>query len=180
MCSCDGVEPSEAMQQLRGGYQRQVNMIAQRKREQEKGQRNTWSSSKRKKVQSHFHKVGILESERKNKKTKKRVPSKKKAQSDKESSFHPSYDNSHNSDSSSTILDNKTTMVNESRAIEVEGEAVAHNSPSIPTEFQMQIKNSEDDDLFGDSVEADIVSKQFDPLATIAKIIKRKRKEDSK
>ena len=29
-------------------------------------------------------------------------------------------------------------------------------------------------------VEADSVSKQFDPLATIAKIIKRKRKEDSK
>ena len=135
MCSCDSVEPSEAMQQLRGGYQRQVNMIAQRKREQEKGQRNTRSSSKRKKVQSHFHKVGILESERKNKKSKKRVPSKKKTQSDEESSFHPSNDNSHNSESSSTILDNKTTMVNESRAIGVEGEVVAHDSPSILTEF---------------------------------------------
>ena len=49
-------------------------------------------------------------------------------------------------------------MVNESRAIEVEGEVVAHDSPSIPTEFQMQIENSENDDLFGDSIEAGSVS----------------------
>ena len=78
-------------------------MIAQRKREKEKGQRITRSSSKRKKVQSHFHKVGILDSERKHKKTKKCVPSKKKAQLDEESSFHPSDDQSHNSESSSTV-----------------------------------------------------------------------------
>ena len=155
-------------------------MIAQRKREEEKGQRITRSSSKRKKVQSHFHKVGILDSERKRKKTKKCVSSKKKkAQSDEESSFHPSDDQSHNSKSSSTILDNGSTIVNGSRAIDVEGEVVDHNSPSVPTEFQLQIENSEDDDMFGDS-EADSASDHFDPLATIAEIVKKKRKEDSK
>ena len=77
------------------------------------------------------------------------------------------------------LSDNRSTIVNESRAIEVDGEVVDHDSPSVPTEFQLQIENSEDDDMFGDSVEADSASNQFDPLATIAEIVKRKRKEDS-
>ena len=137
--------------------------------------------SKRKKVQSHFHKGGILDSEQKRQKTKKRVPSKKKeAQSDKESSFCPSDELSDISESSSTIIDNETTTVNDSRVNEVDGEVDDHDSSSIPTEFQLQIENGDDDNMFQDSVVADSVSEQFDPLDTIPEIVKRKRTEDSK
>ena len=87
---------------------------------------------------------------------------------------------SHNIESSSTILDNKTTTVNASKVNDVDGEVDDHDSPLISTEFQLQIENGEDDDMFQDLVVADSVSKQFDTLANIAKIVKRKRKEDSK
>ena len=66
MCSCDGIEPLEALKRSRGGYRKQVNMInSQRNVEKETNRANTRAVSKRSKKRKrnpHFHKVGILES----------------------------------------------------------------------------------------------------------------------
>ena len=62
MCGCVGIEPSEALARSRGGYRRQANAI-NKKRKQDKTTTTSTGrtrNAKRKKIQSHFKKVGKI------------------------------------------------------------------------------------------------------------------------
>ena len=176
MCSCDGIEPEEALKRSRGGYRKQVNIInSQRNAAKETNRANTRKMSKRSKKRKrnpHFHKVGILETERL-KKSRHHQPStnkKKRGNVDSDTSYHLS-------DDESTILDDNTDM--QSSVPVEEGRKENDVMPEL-TEFELQIEgvNSNDDDILCEVVEEDEASTL--PVAvTIADVVRGKRKEFS-
>ena len=107
MCSCYGIEPTEALQQSRGGYRRQVNslLLAQKNEKAKSKDVNTRSMTRKgnkRRYNPHFHKVGLQEkvqTKAKQKNAKKKKTNEQKLSSD--SSFHLS-------DDDETIIDDTT------------------------------------------------------------------------
>jgi len=161
MCSCDGIEPSEALQQSRGGYRKQVNILLAQKNEKTKSKavntRSMTRKAQKRKYNPHFHKVGLQETEQTKEKhdnaKKKKTTNNEKLDSD--SSFHLS-------DDDKTIKDFTTA------------------SPSVVAlpEFELQIENVDSD--YDDIFQCHVVDEDTPGPATasnIADIVRRKRKE---
>ncbi len=61
MCSCDGIEPSEALLRSRGNYRRQVNALASSREKREcPNQNEQQKRSKKKRINGHFKKIGKI------------------------------------------------------------------------------------------------------------------------
>ena len=69
MCTCNGIDPLDALKQWRNGYQKQANILPQKNNKIEETRLNTRSTTKKlkeEKAQSHFHKFGLLALAQKN------------------------------------------------------------------------------------------------------------------
>ena len=147
MCGCDGVDPSEALERSRGGYRRQVNAIIEAKRKVSASSGTITRSkakNKRKKIQTHFKKVGRMrESPVAPRTVKQRSCDNNNSESDSE------YVNDE-----STILDASTILDTIEDTIEgtIEGTIEEDTIDDGEEEFELEIETTEcslmnDDDI---------------------------------
>ena len=189
MCSCDGIDPSDALKRSRGGYRKQVNLLlAQQKKSTTTNKKNDTSNvktrsmksnsndnstTKKRKKNSHFKKVGLLKSARK--KAAHQQRKKKKQKCDSDSSFRST------DMIDASVADDDSTFAQPSTVSNNNKES----GPLPPPEFDLQIEdgttNLSDDvsDVFFDanmdlSVED---HNNHNSKPSIADIVKNKRKE---
>lgn len=186
MCSCDGIEPSDALSRSRGGYRRHANAIKrQRQTAADVSVKNILKENKKRKRNSHFQKVGYIRDSISAKQAYRSKPRKKSDDSD--SDYVDGADETTVTEENSTVapsVHNEQEKNSTKTSINVSSKSRDDNDITT-TEFDLEIDtnvSSIPDDIFGEkemTIADRIMTARGDARSTKYDILKRKKRRSS-